>query len=202
MSKQRANRKKIRILVASTIYGFEDQLEQICSTLQGYGYEVWNSHLKTIPVHPGKSNKQNCLKAVNSCDIFFGIIRPHYGSGVIGKLAITHQEMRRAIKLKKPRWFVAHHDISVARQILKQYMFDKNGNPQKAFKYKETNILDDIRVIHLYNEAILNDIPPQQRVGHWVDEYFELSDILQCIKTQFASIDRIRKIVKEMNKKP
>ena len=33
----------LRIMVASTVYGFQDQIEQICSVLQVYGYEVWNS---------------------------------------------------------------------------------------------------------------------------------------------------------------
>lgn len=54
-----SKKTKINIMVASTIFGFEDQLEQICSTLQCYNYEVWNSHIKTIPVHPGLSNTEN-----------------------------------------------------------------------------------------------------------------------------------------------
>jgi hypothetical protein len=44
--------QKLKILVVLTVYGFEDQLDQICSVLRGYGYEVWNSHIRTIPVHP------------------------------------------------------------------------------------------------------------------------------------------------------
>lgn len=42
---------KLKIMVASTIYGFEDQLTQICATLKSYKYDVFNSHIKTIPVH-------------------------------------------------------------------------------------------------------------------------------------------------------
>ncbi|HSK73242.1 MAG TPA: DUF4062 domain-containing protein [Pyrinomonadaceae bacterium] len=193
------SKPKIKIMVASTIYGFEDQLDQICSTLQTYGYRVWNSHFKTIPVHPGKSNTENCLLAVASCDIFFGVIRPQYGSGIIGEISITHQEMLKAIELKKPRWFVVHRDITIARQLLKQYMYDENNQSNPDFTFRSTNVIDDIRVIDLYNDTILNDVPPNERIGHWVDEYFRLGDILKCIETQFADINRIREIIEQMS---
>lgn len=197
----------LKIMVASTIYGFEDQLDQICAMLRGYGYEVWNSHLKTIPIDPSKSNTGNCLAAVEACDLMFGIQRPVYGSGVIGEVSITHQEMVKAIELKKPRWFIAHRDIAVARQLLKQYMYMKNpaGDdprfvPNPDFKYAETSVLDDIRLIHLYNATIKNEVKPAERIGHWVDEYFRLPDILQCIETQFSDVNRIRDLVNEMKK--
>ncbi len=199
MSKRKAAVPKLKIMVASTVHGFEDQLEQVCSTLQAYGYEVWNSHFRTIPVHPGKSNTENCLIAAGKCDLFFGIIRPQYGSGIIGTTSITHQEMLKAIELKKPRWFIAHRDVNVARLLLKQYMFDEHHNPVATFTYRETKVLDDIRVIQLYNDTILNSVPPAERVGHWVDEYFRLGDILECIETQFLDVNRVREIVNQMN---
>lgn len=190
---------KLKIMVASTIHGFEDQLEQICATLQRYQYEVWNSHLKTIPVHPGLSNPGNCLRAVESCDLVFGIVRAQYGAIVNGEISITHQEMQRAIELQKPRWFIVHRDVTVARQLLKQYMFDEHNQPKPDFSYQRTNIMDDVRVINLYNDTILNNVPPQQRVGHWVDEYYRLGDILKCLETQFSNVNRVREIVTEMN---
>lgn len=189
---------RLKIMVASTIFGFEDQLEQICATLQGYRYEVWNSHTRTIPVHPGLSNTENCLRAVESCDLFFGIIRPRYGAVPIGENSISHLEMNRAIELRKPRWFIAHRDISISRQLLKQYMFLENGAPNLAFHFTRTNVLDDIRLINLYNDTILNDVPPAERIGHWVDEYYRLGDILGCINTQFANRRRVREIVEQM----
>ncbi len=189
---------KLKIMVASTIYNFEDQLEQICGILDSYGYQVLNSHIRTIPVHPGKSNLENCLLAVEACDLFFGIVRPQYGSGIIGDISITHEEMRKAIELKKPRWFTAHRDIKVARELLKQYMFDKNKTPIPTFTYFENNVMDDIRVLQLYNDTILNDVPPKERVGHWVEDYFRLGDIMRCIETQFENVARINDIVEQM----
>jgi hypothetical protein len=187
----------IKIFVASSVYGFEDNLTQICATLKMYGYEIWNSHIKTVPVNPNLSNKDNCIKAVAECDCVFGIIREKYGSGVIGERSITHDEIKTAIDAKKPCWFIASHDIKVARLILKQYMYKEDGEPDPDFKYKETSVMDDIKILELYNETIKDNVPIEERKGHWVDEYVNMSDILTIIKTQFSDSNRVRKIVQE-----
>ena len=57
--------KQIKIMVASTVYDFQDQLTTICSELTTLGYKVLNSHIGSIKVNPKKSNLQNCLAAVN-----------------------------------------------------------------------------------------------------------------------------------------
>ncbi|WP_395138856.1 hypothetical protein [Armatimonas sp.] len=38
----------IKIMVSSSVYGFEDTLTQLCAVLESYGYEVLNSHYGTI----------------------------------------------------------------------------------------------------------------------------------------------------------
>jgi hypothetical protein len=48
-------------------------------------------------------------------------------------MSITHHEMKTALALKKPHWFIAHRDISVARQLFKQYMYLADGM-DKPFK--------------------------------------------------------------------
>ena len=67
-------------MVGSTVYGFENELYQIVALLQTLGYEVLNSHVGTIKVNPKLSNLENCLNAVDECDLFLGIIRPYYGT--------------------------------------------------------------------------------------------------------------------------
>ena len=37
-------KKKLTILVSSTVYGIEELLERIYTLLTGFGYEVWMSH--------------------------------------------------------------------------------------------------------------------------------------------------------------
>ncbi|MBU1370819.1 MAG: DUF4062 domain-containing protein, partial [Bacteroidetes bacterium] len=168
---------KIEIVVASSVYGYEDQLNQICGLFEQMGYQPISSHYKTMPIDPSKSNLENCLKAVENFDVFFGVLRPFYGSGIIGDASITHKEMKKAIELKKPRWFVAHRDIRVARELFKQYRYlpDRSLNP--VFTYRPTKLMDDIRVIDMYNDTILNDIDPAERIGHWTDEFYNFKDI-------------------------
>ena len=190
---------KIEIMVASSVYGYEDQIKQICGLFEQINYHPINSHYKTMPTDPSKSNLENCLEAVRNCDCFFGILRPVYGTGVIEDTSITHEEMKLAIELKKPRWFIAHRDIRVARVLLNQYMFNEDKSPNNNFSYKPTKLLDDIRLIDLYNDTIQNDIDPAERVGHWTEEYFELDDIKKVIQTQFSDIDRVLGIIDKMN---
>jgi Domain of unknown function (DUF4062) len=71
-----AKQGKIKIMVGSTLYGFEDQLSQINAQLQLLWYDVMNSHNGRIKVNPKLSNLDNCLNAVKECDLFLGIIRP------------------------------------------------------------------------------------------------------------------------------
>ena len=61
---------KPKIMVGSTVYGFEDQLSQIVAQLNTLGYDVLNSHYGSIQVNPKLSNMDNCLKAVEECDLF------------------------------------------------------------------------------------------------------------------------------------
>lgn len=189
---------KIEVMVASTVYGYEDQIEQVCGLFEQLGYHPVNSHYKTMPTDPSKSNLDNCLEAVRNCDALFGIIRPYYGSGIIGATSITHEEMKEAINLKKPRWFIAHRDIRVARTLFKQYRFNDDGTPNPAFTYEPTKLLDDIRLIDLYEDTIQNSIPPEERVGHWTDEYFNFNDIKKVLRTQFTDQARILDIIEKM----
>lgn len=192
------SKKKIKVFVASTVYYFEDQLKWICALFEELGYQPVNSHYKTIHVDPAKSNKENCLEAVRNSDCLFGIIRPFYGSGRISKTSITHEEMKLAIEIKKPHWFVVHRDVRVARELLKQYMYNKSGNPKKSFTFKPTKIFDDVRLIDLYNDTIQNGVPAEQRIGHWTDEYFEFDDIKKIVETQFSDKNRILDIIEKM----
>ena len=189
---------RIEIMIGSTVFGFEDQLNQICGLFEQLGYHPVCSHYRTMPTNPSKSNRENCLDAVGNCDVFFGIQRPFYGTGIITDRSITHEEMRRAIELKKPRWFVAHRDIRVARVLLKQYMYLDNGDVNPDFEYRPTKLLNDIRLIDLYNDTIQNDVPPPERIGHWTDEYFDVRDIVKVIHTQFDDVERINQIIQTM----
>ena len=110
-------KKRLTIMVSSTVYGIEELLDQVYALLGGFGYEVWMSHKGTVPVYPDQTALESCLTAVEKCDLFLSIITPRYGSGIVdGQLSITHQELLKSIELKqatldsrpRPRGFCPH----------------------------------------------------------------------------------------------
>jgi len=184
--KKASPRRRLKIMVSSTVYHFKTDLEQLCSTLQGFGYEVLNSHIGTIYPVPGKSPEESCLAAVEECDFFFGIILPFYGSG------ITHGEFLRATALNKPRGFLAHHDVTFAKQLLRPFMFDASGARTTAFAlHKPTPVMDDLRVIDMYNDAVGDGLPMSKRL--WAQEFYKYAlDGAPFVNTQFCNEARFR----------
>lgn len=177
------------------MYRNEDLLNRVYGVLDGLGYNVWMSYKGTVRVHPGKTTFQSCLIAVEKCDLFLGIITQFYGSGKHGSsLSITHQEMLRAIKLNKLRWFVAHHDVDFARKLLRQYRFDKYGKAKKLV-FAKTDVMDDLRVLDMYEAATRDDLPFPSRTGNWVQPYYQVDDVLRFITTQFGDLDQIREMM-------
>jgi hypothetical protein len=175
------------IMVSSSVYGFEQTLDQIDAVLRGFGYRVWMSHNNTLPVNSKFSNFQNCLRSVEKCDAFLGIIRGQYGSGkTLRTRSITHQEQLKAIELNKRRWVFVYHDVVVARQLLTQFRHDDQGR-KRRLNFKPTTYLDDIRVIDMYEEAMRLSVPLKQRSGNWVQEYQSPEDLLQQIGAQLSN---------------
>jgi len=117
-----ANKKKLIVMVSSTVYGIEELLERIYAILTRFGYEVWMSHKGTVPVISTRSAFDNCLHSVEQCDLFLSLITTHYGSGkeYAAALSITHRELLRAIELNKPRWILAHDQGGVRAHAAEQ----------------------------------------------------------------------------------
>lgn len=176
-------RDKLKIMVSSTVYGAESDLTAIQAMLKGYGYDVVMSMGGTLYVPIGVSNEAACIQAVDDCDLFFGIIFPRYGSG------ITHKEFDRAIELDKPRWYAAHHHVTFARELMKQYMF-RGSRRNRQFKYKKTGVLDNTDVIHMYNEAIQSDVAVGSRRSHWAQPFIRTPEVFPFIETQFSDMGK------------
>ena len=187
-------KRKLKIMLGSTVYGFEDQLSQIVAQLQLLGYEVLNSHNGSIKVNPKLSNLDNCLKAVEECDLFLGIIRPFYGTGNIGDKNITFEEIKKAIELKKPYWFLVHRDVVFARELFK-YLALKSGDEIVVSKNK----LFDPKTIEIYEYVIENHILVTLRNGNWAQQFYRLDEMMTYINTQFTDRDFVENI---LNHKP
>lgn len=195
-------KSKLTVLVSSTVYGIEELLDRVYTLLTSYGYEVWMSHKGTVPVRSDRTAFENCLAAVEKCDLFLGIITPHYGSGQDSKKrdepSITHQEMRRAIELKKPRWILAHDHVVFARGLLTNLGFKGKAGRQKLTLQKRP-ILDDLRVLDLYEEATIDveDTPLADRDGNWVQKFNNTEDGSLFVGSQFFRYQEVEQFIKE-----
>ncbi len=129
------------------------------------------------------ANEEACIQAVKDCDLFLGIIFPRYGSG------ITHKEIKKAIELDKPRWFIAHHYVQFARTILKQYMY-RGSRKNRSFSFKKTDVMDSHKVIEMYNDAIQHDREIGDKKASWAQPFFKTADIQLFLQTQFKNIKK------------
>jgi len=186
-------KRKFKIMVGSTVYGFQDQLSQIVAQLQLFDYEVLNSHNGSIKVNPHLSNLDNSLNAVRECDLFLGIIRPYYGTGNIGEKNITFEEIKLAIELKKPYWFLVHRDVVFARLLFSKMKL-KTGDKIIV----ESNRFFDERTIEIYEYVIKNHEPDLTlRNGNWAQEFYRLDEMMTYINTQFSDIVFVENIINE-----
>ena len=188
---------KLTILVSSTVYGIEELLERVYSLLTGFGYEVWMSHKGTLPVVSSRSAFENCLAGVEKCDLFLGLITPHYGSGKDqSELSITHRELRRALELNKPRWLLAHDHVVFARSLLRHLGY-VGAKGRTLLQLEKNPILDDLRVIDMYEEAILSDIALQERQGNWVQKYANDEEAALFATAQFFRYQEVEQFLRE-----
>jgi hypothetical protein len=187
---------KIKIMVGSTVYGFEDQISAIVAQLVTMGYDVINSHSGRIKVDPNLSNMENCLNAVEECDLFLGIIRTYYGTGNIGELNITFEEIKKAIELGKPYWFLVHRDVVFARQLFNKMIAKEDG--KKLFDVVEVvkNAQFDPRCIEVYEYVIKNHVPVELRNGNWAQEFYRLDEMMTYVDNQFSDKVFVMNILK------
>lgn len=190
--------KRPVIMVSSTVYGIEELLDRIYTILTAFGYEVWMSHKGTVPVFSAHSAFENCLNAVDKCDLFLGLITPSYGSGQDDTgLSITHQELLRAIELKKPRWLLAHNHVVFARRFLRELGHKSPQDRAKLTLSKGAKAISDLRVIDMYEDAIREIEPLDQRTGNWVQEFSTDEDAFLFASSQFSRFQEVEQFLKE-----
>jgi len=197
MAEAPTTRKKPIIMVSSTVYGIEELLEQIFGILNGSGFTVWMSYKGTVPVDHAKSNFENCLAAVENCDLFLGILTTNYGSGKDGTdLSITHQEILRAIKLKKPCWFLAHRDLVFARGLLRDLGYKTSADRAKL-NLVGKKLIDDLRVIDLYETVIKAETKLADRTGNWAQPFATTPEATIFVVSQFQRYAEAAEFVRQ-----
>ena len=179
--------KKLTVMVSSTVYGVEELLDRVYTLLTAFGYEVWMSHKGTVPVSSNETAFESCLKAVEKCDLFLGIISPQSGSGVDATgLSITHKEMRKAIELNKPRWFLAHDQVVFARRLLMDLGYKTQVQRSKLTLRTGASSISNIKVIDLYEDATMEQLPLDDRQGNWVQKFDRDEDANLFAVAQFS----------------
>ena len=179
--------KKLTVMVSSTVYGVEELLDRVYTLLTTFGYEVWMSHKGTVPVSSNETAFESCLKAVEKCDLFLGIITPQYGSGVDATgLSITHKEMKKAIELNKPRWFLAHDQVVFARRLLMDLGYKTQEQRSELILRKGAASISNIKVIDLYKDATMEQLPLDDRQGNWVQKFDRDDDANLFVVAQFS----------------
>jgi len=202
---QEEDRKPI-IMVSSTVDGIEDLLEQIFAILSAE-FTVWMSYKGTVPVDSKKSNFENCLDAVKRCDLFLGIITTSYGSGRDGsEPSITHQEVRAVLKRDIPRWFLAHRDVELAYDLIRNLghripdgISALNERMKKLRRGGRHPVIDDYRVLEMYAEVIQAKKRLSKRRGNWAQPFATAADGRVFVVSQFL---RYSRAVEDVEKGP
>jgi len=200
-----APRNHIKVFVASTVYNFQTELNKIYELLDGFGYDVLNSHKGTFLIDSSESNLQNCIDGVNECDVFVGFIRPDYGSGVLerGGKSITHIEFETAVARKIPRFVMADYRVTFTRSLIRKAEVENSGSKIAVnsgnINFNDNKIMD-IRCVQLYEEMAKDKIPPISRKGNWVQEYVSLEDIRLHLDSQFKYPERIKTLMDKISK--
>ena len=197
MAKQK--KQQLKVMVSSSVYGIEELLERIFSILTEMGYEVWMSHKGTLPVFSNQTAFQNCMDGVERCDLFLSIITQRYGSGVdeAGGLSITHKELLHAIELNKTRWILAHDHVVAARSLLQALGYE-TSEQRRAVDFKKRNpVIDDIKIIDMYEAAIRHDVNMPDRAGNWVQKFINKDDALLYAQSQFGRYQEVEQFIKE-----
>ncbi len=191
-------RKRI-LMVSSAVYGFEELLDRLYTELVGFGYEVWMSHKGTMPVDPKLTALESCKKAVNDCDLFLGIILPRYGSGKEkeGADSITHDELREAIRLNKPRWILAHDHVVFARIFLEK-LGHENQAKRAVLELRSSPVFEDLRVIDMYDLAARHDVTVyQNRTGNWVQKFSSPEEAQLFAVSQFRRFQEAEEFARD-----
>ncbi|GAB2195959.1 hypothetical protein MAH4_01420 [Sessilibacter sp. MAH4] len=191
-------------MVSSTVYGVEELLDRVFALLTGfgyqteYGYEVLMSHKGTVPVSSNETAFESCLKAVEKCDLFLGIITPQYGSGLDATgLSITHQEMKKAIELNKPRWFLAHDHVVFARRMLMDLGYKNRDDRSKLELKRGASSISNLKVIDLYEDATMEHLPLDERQGNWVQKFQSDLDASVFVTAQFSRYQDVEELLKQ-----
>lgn len=198
--KDETRERRLRLMVSSAVYGYQEFLDRVYDVLIKLGYEVWMSHKGTIPVTSDDDTIANCLRAVDNCDLFLGIITTQYGKTGRGGKSATHLEFERAIAKNKLRWFLVDDKVVFARRLLGRFFRDEKHEKQVDFRklhFKSMPSLSDLRLFDMYEIAAngQEDAGGSVKSVDWVQEYGEANAALLFAMAQFSRYQDLEQLL-------
>lgn len=112
-------------------------------------------------------------------------------------MSFTHQEIKKTIELKKPRWLLAHDHVVFARQFLRDMGYINKEERAIVKLAKKAVSISDLRVIDMYEDAILNNVNLAERQGNWVQKYQSDEDAQLFAVAQFSRYIEVEKFIEE-----
>ena len=109
-----------------------------------------------------------------------------------------HQEIKKAIQLKKKRWILTHDYVVFARKLLNDLNY-KGSEKRKELKLKKgATSLTDLKVIDMYEDATREEEPElDNRTGNWVQKYTTDQDSILFVQAQFSRYQEAESFIKE-----
>ena len=103
----------------------------------------------------------------------------------------------KAIRLKKPYWFLVHRDVVFARQLFKKMKAKDSSKKILDVIDIKSDKFFDYRCIGIYEHVIKQGISIELRNGNWAQEFYRLDEALTYINTQFSDKEFIMNILKQ-----
>jgi hypothetical protein len=80
-------------------------------------------------------------------------------------------------------------------------MYTDEKKPQRNdFEIHSTSVMDSVKVIDMYNDAVQINLAYEERKYHWVQEFFRPDEALRHVETLFRDVKRVERELANLNK--
>ena len=137
-------KKQLKIWLSSPSLS-DDDLGQIVAVLSK-DYEIVYAN-ELIIKSANNFNIEEHLEVLQKCDLFLGIINPKLANLGINIENIYLEEIKTAMDLKMPYWYLVHRDVTFTRNLLNDLIRKSATEIQSKNRY-----FFDIRTIDICNK--------------------------------------------------
>jgi len=91
---------------------------------------------------------------------------------------------------------LAHDHVVFAWSLLKNLQYNGKAG-REILTLRKSDIMDDLRVLDLYEEAIAHGIPLPERQGNWVQKYRNVEESSLFVTSQFSRYQEVEMFIEE-----